>query len=461
MEAVSLAILGKGLTKTFNGMALRPFGYSNSNSAASAIGIALLLMSKEAMEEASPALRLEQKPVDSFDTAALAAASANAVLPAESQWTAKKAHGLYKGNDIAESSLACLEAIGLLRKYFAVSPTSGPALLLSGVDNSAVDVGILALRKSMMAALGAKTANQIGLRGGFNGQVFGADSAASGSGTIEIYPWMVSASVNIDKDTEFTVQQVGNSATPAQIKANRRLSQGYTASLLPARSSSVMRLKMISADEMALVRCNDLDTPVTYQECADLLGFSATSLGAPASMSAPVVYKIARNLDGQNHVHKGAFGVRFDEAEEVSVSNCLIEDYETTDAKPAVKGLGSVATQILLGINSESEPESGVLKIRGVSVNACEYVELSDITIKNSAAGSQIVGVEIRGKSEKVSVKNVSADSISGPEKATALRVAPKTTDIEVESVKGVAISAAHSGLAPVVQIESENAKIN
>jgi hypothetical protein len=441
MEAVSLGVPGKGKMKTFNGMGLRPFGYHNSNSDVVSVASSLLHMSQAAMEQAAPGLRLEGHPVQEIQT--------TASISAQEQ-------GLYKGNDIAEASLAMLEAIGLLRKYFPQS-----SQLLSGVDNSAIDIGILALRKSMMDAIDAKTASNIGVRGGYNGDIWGTDSAASGSGSLEVYPWYVKkdGSINIDKDTEWTVQQPGNPATPAQIKANRKLSQGYLAVAMPQPSDTLFRLEMVDAQTLRLVRTSD-GQPVTYQQCADLLGFSVTSMGAPADMSAVVEYKLLRNLDGQNHVHKGAFGVRVDEAEEVSVSNCLIEDFETIESKAPTKYLGSRELQVQFGINSESEPESGVLDIHGVSINSCEYVEISDIVVKQLAAGQEVSGVEIRGKSEKVSVERVLAEELSG-EKVIGLKVAPKTKEITLKDISASELSAEHSGLALEIEIESASVKLS
>jgi hypothetical protein len=365
---------------------------------------------------------------------------------------------LYKGNDISEASLAAIEAIALLKKYFPAA-----AQLLAGIDNSAVDVGILALRKSMLDALGAKTAAHVGLKGGYNGSVWATDAALGGAGSIEIYPWMVSQDGSIDryKDTEWLVQQEGNAATPAQIKLNRKLSQGYLGVALPSRSASIFRLKMVSPDTMALVKCDDAETPVTYQMCVDLLGFDSASTGAPASLSAPVEYKIVRNLDGQNHVHKGAFGVRYDELEEGSIVNVAIEDCETTEARPAVKGLGSDAQQVAFGVNHAHEPQSDVLRITGVSLNACENVEVENVVIKMSEAGSEIYGVEVAGQSEKIEVEAISAETISGPELATVLRVSGNTKEVKAKEISGTGLVAQHAGLAPIVKIESASAKLN
>jgi hypothetical protein len=181
-------------------------------------------------------------------------------------------------------------------------------------------------------------------------------------------------------------------------------------------------------------------------------------------MTAPVEYKLVRNLDGQNHVHKGAFGVRIDEAEECSVSNVLSSQTEI-DACPATKALGSDQVQVQFGVNHDSELESDVTRITGVSINSCEDVEIVDIRIADCDAQSECYGVEIAGKSEKISVEKVSASSIQADDFATALRVAANTTDVKVKEVSGESISVGKAGevvrSGPVLVIESESAKLN
>ena len=452
MEATGLGIVGKGVAKGFNGMGLRPFGYTNSNSKAQGIASSLVLMSKELMEEVSPGLKLEDKTVDAFDTAAKAVA--NAPLAG---WTAKKAHGLYKGNDIIEASLATLHAVQLLKKYFTAA---GPAAVLSGADNSLVDLGVLALRKTMMAALSAKTAAHVGLKGGYNGDLF--DLAQE----MEIYPFLVSSdgTISIDKDTEWTVQQDGNVNTPAQITANRTLSQGYFGAKLPAISDSIYKLKLISKDTMALVT-GDTETPVTYQMCADLLGYTATSAGTPAVMSAPVEYKLIRNIDGQGHTHKGAFGIRVDEASSILIKNVVIRDIETADAGKLLQSLGSVEQQIAFGVNAEQRPESGALDIHGISLNGVTEAHIEDVIVGVSHAGGSIFGIEVAGKSSEITIENVEIDAIEaseggalaqpfGEQKAIGVRVVKGSKDVKVSKVRAGEILAAHSGLAKVVEIE-------
>lgn len=456
MEALSLGVSGHGAFKVFNGQGLRPFGYSNSQSPAASIAAASMLLSKDRIEAVVPGAKLEVKPVDSFDTAALA------LVNGGSGWTAEKAMGLYKGHDVLEQALATLEAIGLLKKYFTAN---GPQAILNGVDNSNLDVGILAWRKSMMVALGARTASQIGLKGGYNGQIFDLDQEN------EIYPWFVSAdgSVSIDKDTEITVQQDGNINTPAQIKANRTLSQGYLGCALPAMSDSIYKLKLISADTLALVT-GDLETPVTYQDCVTLLGFDKTTF-SPASLSAPVQYKILRNFDGQNHVHKGSFGVRVDEASNVLVKNVISRDFDLKENNKPNQSLGSQATQVAFGVNAEQRPESGVCEVHGVSLNGVTDGCIEDIIVEGATIGS-IIAVDIAGRSSKISINNVLGESLEagsggaliqpfGEQKALGLRVEEGCTEIEVKGIKVDSLITSRKGLGKIVEIESDDVKVD
>jgi hypothetical protein len=439
METLAIAAPGKAFNKTFNGNGLRPFGYTNSQSDAASMAPATLLLSKEAIESVAKASAAEAKPVDAFDTAAKAVANYVAA-GGTSAWTAKKASGLYKGNDVVEASLAAIEAIQLLKKFFTAAI---PQAQLAGADNSNIDLGILALRRSMMNALGAHTANHVGLKGGFQGDIFQDDSTYYGYG--EIYPWLVKEDGSVDVDKDKILEQ-------AAARTDRRQTVAYSAALLPDLSDSLLKLKLVDAETLALVTA-DSETPVTYEQCATLLGFG--------SGTGPVTFKIVRNLDGQHHVHKGSFGVRVDSASSVSVERVVIKDHETSDAKDAVKWAGSDAQQVAFGVNEESEPESGVLKIRGVSINGCTDVSIEDVLVADCDAGSSISGVEIRGKSSDVSVENVRAEKLSAREKAVGLRVAAKTSEIEVKKARAVDLTARHSGLALPVEIESEDCKVS
>lgn len=439
METIAIAAPGKGFNKTFNGNGLRPFGYTNAQSDAASMAPATLLLSKEAIESAAKASAAEAKPVDSFDTAAKAVAN-YVEAGGSSAWTAKKASGLYKGNDVVEAGLAAVEAAQLLKKYFTTAPSQAQ---LGGADNSNIDIGVLALRKSMMSALGALTANHVGLKGGYQGDIFQDDGTYYGYG--EIYPWLEKedGSVSIDKDK--ILEQ-------AAARTDRRQTVAYSAAVLPDLSDDLLKLKLVDSETLALVTA-DSETPVTYEQCASMLGFG--------SGSGPVTYKLVRNLDGQHHVHKGSFGVRIDSAAGFSVERVVVKDHETKEAKDSIKSLGSDATQVAFGVNEESEPESGVLKIRGVSINGCTDGSIEDVLVADSKAGSMIAGVEIRGKSSDVSVENVRAEALEGREKAVGLRVAAKTSEIKVKKARAVDLKGKNSGQALPVEIESEDCQVS
>jgi hypothetical protein len=295
----------------------------------------------------------------------------------------------------------------------------------------------------MMDALGAYTANHIGLKGGFQGDIFQDDGTYYGYG--EIYPWLVKADGSVDIDKDKILEQ-------ASARTDRRQTVAYSASVLPDLSDSLYKLKLVDAETLALVTA-DSETPVTYEDCVSLLGFG--------SGTGPVTFKIVRNLDGQHHVHKGTFGVRVDSAASVSISNVVVKDHKTSDAKDAVKWAGSDAQQVAFGVNEESEPESGVLKIRGVSINGCTDAVVEDVLVADSDAGYSISAVEIRGKSSDVSIENVRAENLSAREKAVGVRVASKTSMIEVKKARASSLSARHSGLALPVEIESEDCKLS
>jgi hypothetical protein len=439
METLSIGVSGGGLMKTFNGNGLRPFGYMNSISDAASMAPAMLLVSKEEMESVVKASAAEAKPVDLFDTAAKAVANYVAA-GGSSAWSAKKASGLYKGNDVVEAGLAAVEAAGLLKKHFRSAAAQGQ---LGGADNSNVDIGILALRKSMMSALGAHTANHVGLKGGYQGDIFQDDSTYYGYG--EIYPWLEKADGSLSIDKDKILEQ-------AAARTNRRQTVAYSAAQLPDLSDSLFKLKLKDADTLALVTA-DSETPVTYEQCSALLGFG--------SGTGPVEYKIVRNVDGQNHVHKGSFGVRIDSAAGFSVERVVIKDHDTKEAKDTVKSLGSDATQVAFGVNEESEPESGALKIRGISINGCTAGSIEDVLVADSKAGSQIVGVEVRGKSSDISVESVRSEGLEGREKAVGVRVAVKTSEIEVKKARASDLKGKHSGLALPVEIESEDCQVS
>lgn len=446
METIAFATSGQGKMNTFNGNGLRPYGYTNANTAAASVAPASMLVSKEALLEAMSSK--DVGPYESIDTAARAVANTSAA-----GWTAKKAHGLYKGNDVVEAGLAGAEAFKLLKKYFS---TGFAAQVLSGVDNSSLDLGVLAWRRSMMLALGAQTANHVGLKGGFKGDIIQGHLA---DGTLvdtyahgEIYPWFVSedGSVSIDKDVILAQPAVAASATK-----DRTLSSPYLGVELPAPSASLFRFKQLSDSSVQLVKCDEFDTAVTYQDCIDLLGFGSVPAGKTGS--SPVIYDLLRNLDGQHHVHKGAFGVRLDSTEGFAIERLKVQDYDLTKVAPGTIGLGSVAKQIAYGVNDDAETESGVTKARAVVISASTEGRIEEVYAKDLASATYVNGVEIRGGSSAIIVDKALSEDLTGGKKAVGVKVAFDCQDVALKSIAGKDIAAEFPSQALVVEIEAQD----
>ncbi len=435
METVAISAPGQGLNKTFNGNGLRPFGYTNSNNHAASIAPATFLLSKEAMEDAIPAFHAEESPVKFFDIASKAVANTT-----QTGWTAKKAHGLYKGNDVVEAGLAGVEAIQLLKRYFTATI---PQAQLNGIDNSGVDLGVLALRKSMMNAIDALTACHVGLKGGFQGDIFTDDGTYYGYG--EIYPWFVKSDGSVDIDKDIILQQ-------AAARTDRRQTVAYLAKELPACTDAIFKMKQISGDTMALVKA-DTEAPVTYEECIALLGFG--------SGTGPVTYKLTRNVDGQGHVHKGALAVRLDTVSGFALENVIIKDIDTSESKQPTLALGSKEQQLASGVQKKDEMESGVLKARGISINGCTDGSIERVFISESSAGGDMVGVEIRGKSSSIEVESVTMESLKGHEKSVGVKISKDVSDIEISKVRASEMSTeSQFGLSTPVEIQSEIVKL-
>jgi hypothetical protein len=187
-------------------------------------------------------------------------------------------------------------------------------------------------------------------------------------------------------------------------------------------------------------------------------------------MSATVELKLLRNFDGQNHVQKGIFGVRVDQASQVGISNVRVKDMET-DTRAPVQGLGSVATQVAFGINAEDRPESGVADIHGVSLNGVTGAEVESILVEGCGSRGPVFGVEVAGQSSEVSVDTVRVKDLSagasgllaqpfGEQKVVGVRVLKGTSDVSVKNVTGSELTADRSDLAKVVEIESEESTL-
>ena len=440
MEHVSISG-SNGQMNTFNGNGLRTFGYTNTFSDAASIAPSIVLMSKEAIEDAVPASRLEPKPVDSFDTAAAAVAN----YTGSSGWTAKKAHGLYKGNDVVEAGLAAVEALGLLKKYFT---GTFPQAQLGGLDNSNVDIGVLACRKTMLDAIDALTASNIGLKGGYQGDIF-QDTTGDYYGYGEIYPWYVSADESVSSDKDDILTQ-------AAARTDRRQTTSYLSKQLPDLSDSIYKLKLVDSETMALVTA-DSETPVTYEDCIALLGFG--------SGAGPVTYKIARNLDGQNHTHKGIFGVRFDQATRVAACDVVIRDFKT-EGKAPIGWLGSVSQQESLGVNTSARPESGVMEIHGISLNGVTDAIVEDVLVADCDSRGSVYAIEVAGQSSSVEIEKARSENLKagsgsqlaqpfGDQKAVGVRVLGGVSEVKVSKTKSDKFTASRPDLEKEVEIES------
>ena len=449
MEHVSIAA-SNGQMNTFNGNGLRTFGYTNSFSDAASIAPSIVLMSKEAIEEASPASLLQDKTVDSFDTAESAFNNFVEGYGSAGGWTAKKAHGLYKGNDVVEAGLAAVEAIALLKKYFTGAI---PQAQLGGLDNSNVDIGVLALRKSMMDNIGALTANHVGLKGGFEGDIFQDIGDYHSYG--EIYPWFVSSDESVSTDKDSVLSQ-------ANARVNRRLTTAYLAKALPVCSDSVLKLKLVSPTQMALVTA-DTETPVTYEQCIALLGFG--------SGSGPVTYSIHRNLDGQNHTMKGVFGVRFDQATRVMASNVLSRGLKT-EGKAPIGWLGSVSSQLSAGVNTAARPESGVVEIHGISLNGVSDATIEKCLVADSNSRGSIFAIEVAGGSSSVTIDQCRSESLTageggpqaqpfGDQKAVGVRIVKDARNVKITKTTAENLSASRPDLEKEVEIESSDVEIS
>ena len=201
MECVGLSN-ENGFMKSFNGMAPRTFGYSNNRNPVSGVAAATLLICPEyyarMMNQVDARLMSGSYPYTiqnedgsyALDTAQLA--YDNASPEVKESWGKDKCRlfGLYTGNDVLENSLATLSSYALLQETF---PTS--ATYLNSLNNSQMDVGMLACRQSMMNNIDACTANRVGLKGGYYGDLSDRNEGQSTQNTCndgEIYPWCVS-----------------------------------------------------------------------------------------------------------------------------------------------------------------------------------------------------------------------------------------------------------------------------
>lgn len=584
MEAVSIMSPSFGLFKTFNGQALRPFGYSNSRNPVAGIAASSMHVSQESLQDLfgqkTSAKFVASSPFadTDLDTAAMAYANTDQTGYTNTYANAKAVNGLYKGHDVLESSLATLTAIGRLAKHF-----SGNAVL-SGLNNSNMDIGILAWRYSMMEALGASTANHVGLKGGYAGDLTDRVKAPTNvQNDGEIYPWfkskarsdnitysikrisgtynggaavtytfettdkfidfkaadaitltdgttpvsttVVAMVVNSSREhqRQFTISSTSdlstttyNSATvtvgtrvdgiqvntididkdadffaalaldPVDYKRST-LSSGYLACKLPEPSNNLFKFKFELVDasnefggvKAKLVKAVS-EAAVTYGDCATLLGFDGLGLNIMDS-ATPVEYTFVENLDGQNHVHKGQFGIRFDQITDCAAIRCRVKNFENGGFVPEVRLIADKATAEAVGITDPQRPGSHVNDAYGISVNGVTNCYIEDFEASGIETLGDIYGINVQGGCKNVEIDSVvisdihagqiydgeaAADSFSlsgkvgrhynvGPQKAIGVRIASSVKDAKVTNVVGTNILSAAPECAKTIVNET------
>jgi len=495
MEAVSIASDNFGLFKSFNGQAIRPFGYSNNRNPAAGVAASAMLLSKDKMVEVFGKTKNLAPASAPYMDAALDTAKIafNNSSNAASWGTAGNVSGCYKGHDVIETSLATVTAIAALNKYL---PTNAQ---LNGINNTNMDIGILAWRQSMMNALGAASANHVGLYGGYKGNINDNDNApANVKNDGELYPWFVSASVTgparldntqapstiVDKDAEFIA---ANIADPVN-RLRTNLTTGYLACELPPCSDAIYKFKIELEDadnvnggaKLRLVTAQS-ETPVTYADCAALLGFDSVGTNK-ADPAAQVVYHCVENLDGQNHVHKGSFGVRFDQVTDCAAIRCRVKGAENGSFAPEVNLIASRDVAQANDITDPQRPGSHVNDFHGCSVNGVTNCYIEDFEVDGAEGLGDIYGIEIQGESANVEVnkaifKNMHAGQVYdatpakdnfalsnkvgryynyGPQKCFGVRTSQNTTNVTVNDVQTYNLTSPAPELIKPVCLENQ-----
>ena len=513
MESISL-LNNFGLMDALNGQSLRPFGYSNNRNPSAGIAASSMLINPNYIAtifnainpslSAPPSLPYTIKSDDEYalDTTRLAYQNLDEIKKVN--WIKpENLHGLYKGNDILENSLTTITAIGILQKYFPDSIN-----FLKGLNNSNLDIGILAWRKSMMNSINACSASNIGLNGGFRGDISDYNLNQSTPNTEfngEIYPWYVSKyttnivkynvlleilnnqyiltfidsfsnlklkenfnieindilynsnvisiissskiiiePINVLFTTPLTTkiyQYVGlrkdNTYTPSVIidkdsdyfnalnkteHLRETVTNPYIASKIPNPSNLLYRFKIKMINEnipeegslLYLVKTDDfnIDHIVTYRECAEMLGFD--TIGKQfINLDLEVMYQLSHNLDGQNHIHKGVFGIRMDNVQFGASINNTMTQIESNGFSPETNLIGNKTLLTNLDIIQDLRPGTRVNDVHGVSINGCTDISIRNNTIDLVQTLGNIYGVQIYGESKNIEIKEITANNLN------------------------------------------------
>ena len=513
MESISL-VNNFGLMNALNGQGIRPFGYSNNRNPSAGIAASSMIISSNYISNvfhstspsfvAPPSIPYIIKANNDYalDTSRLAFQNLNDIE--KLAWiTPENLHGLYKGTDVLENSLATISAIAILQKYF---PNS--SVILNGINNSNLDIGILAWRKSMMNSIQACTASNIGLNGGFRGDISDYNLNQSTPNTEfngEIYPWYVSKNttnilrynvllevinneyqvtflnafsqlrlnesfdidingvlynsrvIRIITSTKIIIQPIlatfqqplntellklvglrkDNTYTPSTVIDKDRdyfnavnktehlretVTAPYIASKMPLPSNLLYRFKVRMINEnipeegclIYLVKTNDfnVDQLVTYRECSDLLGFDVVG-NQVVNLDSFVMYQLSHNLDGQNHVHKGAFGIRMDHLQFGACVNNLITQIESNGFSPEVNLIGNKNLTNSLGVTQDLRPGTRVNDVHGISINGSSDIDIRNNTVDLISTLGNIYGVQIYGQSNNVNISQNTTNNLN------------------------------------------------
>ena len=506
----SVSILGyNGLFHSFNDLGLRPFGYSNHRNPSAGVAASTMLLSSKYLSNLfhsseaqflAPGSLPYVIPVPDNDTEyALDTANIafkNAPIDVKDSWKSSiNVNGLYKGNDILEHSLSLVTAFGILQKNFPES-----SFFLNGLNNSNLDIGILAWRKTMMNAINASTASNIGLNGGYLGDISDYNPGQSTVNTTfngEIYPWFsskkfsskvkydvliekrekkthvtflnklhslkIGEKVLIEKSelkeiakvlklissTEVIITQIDDDFinqentvliqrltykipkkiidkdsdyfnTEDKIEHKREtVKYPYIGTTIPQKSHDLFKfdLKLINESRpedgvlMYLVH-SDTNTPVTYRECAEIVGFETIGTYVIPNLDTEVLYCVAENLDPQNHVMKGSFGVRLDQVNNGGVINSNVNNIEGAGFCQEVNIIGSGKILIENDILQVNRPGSHVNDFHGISINGCSNIEINNFNIDSVSILGNIYGTEVYGQSSNVNINNVYVSNI-------------------------------------------------
>jgi hypothetical protein len=217
----------------------------------------------------------------------------------------------------------------------------------------------------------------------------------------------------IDKDRDYF------NATDKINHLRETVTNGYIACQVPPPSNNLLKfnIKMLNPLKpedgaiIYLVR-SDTEQLVTYGECSNILGFTRVGKEPIPNLNDYVMYQLAMNLDGQNHIHKGSFGIRMDQIDSCAVINCNISEMESNGFAQEVNLIGNQNLMNNLDIIQPLRPGTHVNDVHGVSINGCENVLLKGINTSLMSSIGNIYGIETYGNSNNVEINNIVCNTL-------------------------------------------------